>query len=184
MLQGDACACGDWNNRAATASVIVGRSYFPSSGDQAKTCINLLFVWASFQKLYLKFLFRNLFSSAQGCIQRDEHPAGEVFSLTVEMTMRYQERLYQVSSANCLFHRCFNVLLVKCVSFQMFPLPVEGHFTAFLCCFCLAAARKALHDLCSAWWIQKVIYIVLSLCTGFVAKSHLSFSCWGLGQVA
>lgn len=184
MLKGDACACGDWNNRAATASVIVGRSYFPGSGDQAKTCINVLFVWASFQKLYLKFLFRNLFSSAEGCIQRDKRPAGEVFSLTIKMIMRYQERLYQVSSADCLFHRCFNVLSVKHVGFQMFPFPVEGHLTAFLCCFCLAAAHKAQHDLYSAWWVQQVIYIVLSLCTGFIAKSYLSFSCWDLGQVA
>lgn len=33
-----------------------GRNYFPSCEDQAKTCINVLFAWASFQKLYLSLL--------------------------------------------------------------------------------------------------------------------------------
>lgn len=32
-----------------------GRSNFPSTEDQAKACINILFVWASFQKLYVSF---------------------------------------------------------------------------------------------------------------------------------
>lgn len=132
-----------------------GRNYFPSSEDQAKTCINVLFAWASFQKLYLSLLKNNFFFVvlflAQGCIQRDKHPVREGFSPTVEMMTIYSETLYQVSPAYCLFHRCFDMLLVKCLKLQLFLLPVEGHVAALLCFFCPAAACKSQHGASSPW---------------------------------
>lgn len=107
------CTCARWysclwwlEKQLLQLLLLQGRSHFPSSEDQTKTCNNILFVWASFQKLYLSFNKLDFYSEL--------HTEGQTYSekrlLSRSGRLWVTKRNFIQFPAFFLFHRCFNML--------------------------------------------------------------------------